>query len=81
MAIVDLVKLYDAADSYNVRSQIVNVLGNRKEPEATDKLIDIVKNGTVHEYPHPGDQRAQRKNDPRATQLLFDILDGKKAEP
>ena len=64
MAIADVVKLYDAADSYNVRSQIVNVLGNRKEPEATDKLIDIVKNGNGDESPHAGDQRAPAEERP-----------------
>ena len=58
MPVIDIVKLYDAADTYNVRSQIVNVLGNRKEPEATDKLIDIVEDQHGDETSHSGHQRA-----------------------
>lgn len=81
MAIGDVVKLYDAADSYNVRSQIINVLGSRKEPEATDKLIDIVKTGTVMNLRTQAINALTRKNDPRASQLLVEILDGKTGKP
>ena len=81
MAIIDVVKLYDAADNYNVRSQIVNVLGSRKETEATDKLIEIVKTGTVMNLRTQAINALQRKNDPRAIQLLLDILDGKAGKP
>ena len=45
--VADLIKLYDAADSYDIRSRIISILGNRKEPEAADKLVDIVRNSTV----------------------------------
>jgi HEAT repeat protein/TolA-binding protein len=76
--IADLNKLYDSADSYNVRSQIISVLANRKESEATDKLIDIIKNGTVIQLRTQAINALQRKNDPRSVQLLTDLLDGKK---
>jgi HEAT repeat protein/TolA-binding protein len=74
-SIADLNKLYDSADSYNIRSQIVNVLANRKEPEATDKLLDIVKNSTVVDLRKQAMNAITRKNDPRSTQLLMDIID------
>jgi HEAT repeat protein len=74
-SISDLNKLYDSADSYNVRSQIVSVLANRKEPEATDKLLDIVKNSTVVDLRKQAMNAITRKNDPRSTQLLMDIID------
>jgi len=77
-SISDLAKLYDSADSYNMRQQIINVLANRKEPEATDKLIDIVKNSTVLQLRTQAIHALERKNDPRGIQLLQDILDGKK---
>jgi HEAT repeat protein len=77
-SISDLSKLYDSADSYNLRSQIINVLANRKEPESTDKLIDIVKNSTVVQLRTQAINALSRKNDPRGIQLLQDILDGKK---
>ena len=74
----ELAKLYDGADSYNVRSQIVSVLSNRKEPEATDKLLDIVKNSTVVSLRTQAMNALMRKNDPRSVQLFQDLLDGKK---
>ncbi|HEV8234327.1 MAG TPA: HEAT repeat domain-containing protein [Gemmatimonadaceae bacterium] len=77
-SVADLVKLYDSADNYNMRSQIINVLANRKEPEATDKLVDIVKNSTVSQLRMQAINGLSRKNDPRTVQLLNEILDGKK---
>jgi HEAT repeat protein len=77
-SVADLAKLYDSADNYNMRSQIINVLANRKEPEATDKLVDIVKNSTVSQLRMQAINGLSRKNDPRTVQLLNEILDGKK---
>jgi HEAT repeat protein len=75
----DLVKLYDAsAESYDVRNRIISLLGNRKDQEATDKLVDIVKTSTVINHRMQAINALRNKNDPRATQLLMDILDGKK---
>jgi HEAT repeat protein/TolA-binding protein len=74
----DLGKIYDSADSYDVRSRIVQILGSRKDPESADKLIDIAKNSTVVQIRKEAINALTRRNDPRATQLLTDILDGKK---
>lgn len=74
----DLGKIYDAADSYDVRSRIVQILGNRKDPESADKLIDIAKTSTVPSIRKESFQALIRRNDPRATQLLNDIIEGKK---
>jgi HEAT repeat protein/TolA-binding protein len=76
--ISDLSKLYDSADNYNLRSMIINILASRKEPEATDKLVDIVKNSTVSQLRMQAINGLSRKNDPRTVQLLNEILDGKK---
>jgi HEAT repeat protein len=76
--ISDLGKLFDAADNNNMRSQIVSVLGSRKEPEATDKLIDIIRNSTVLSIRTQAITALQRKNDPRAIELLTRVLDGGK---
>jgi len=78
IAIVDLNKLYDAADSRDIRQQIINILQGRKEPEAADKLVDIVKNGTDMNLRKQAINALQRKNDPRSAQLFQDILDGKR---
>jgi HEAT repeat protein len=79
ISIADLGKMYDAADSRNIRSQIIGVLERRKEPEATDKLVEIVKNGaTEMALRSQAIAALGRKNDPRTVQLLQDIFDGKK---
>jgi HEAT repeat protein len=73
-----LSKLYDAADSYDVRSRIVSVLENRKEPEAADKLVDIIRNSTVQNIRAQALNALTRRKDPRSVQLLQDIIDGKR---
>ncbi|HXT15720.1 MAG TPA: HEAT repeat domain-containing protein [Gemmatimonadaceae bacterium] len=75
----DIVKLYDAsAESYEVRTRLISILGNRKDQESTDKLIDIVKNSTVINHRTQAINALMNKKDPRATQALTDVLDGKK---
>lgn len=75
----DLSKLYDASsESFDMRQRIISMLGNRKDPESTDKLIDIVRNSTVLNNRTQAINALQSKKDPRATQALMDVLDGKK---
>lgn len=78
LSVADLSKLYDSADSYNLRTQIIQVLQQRKEPEATDKLMDIVKNSTDINIRRQALQAVTHKNDPRGAQLLMEIIDRKK---
>ena len=78
VSIADLGKLYDAADSYSMRSQLINVLRGRKEPEASDRLVEIVKTGTDYKLKMQALNAISSRNDPRAQQLLTEILDGKK---
>jgi TolA-binding protein len=74
MSIADLGKLYDGATQQRFRAEIINVLGKRKEDAATEKLIDIVKNGTDPSLRRSAIQAVMNKNDPKATQLLLDII-------
>jgi HEAT repeat protein len=78
ISIADLNKLYDAADSRDIRVQIISILQGRKEPEAADKLVEIVKTGTDINLRKQAINALQRKNDPRSAQLFQDILDGKR---
>jgi HEAT repeat protein/TolA-binding protein len=78
ISIGDLSKLYDAADSYDVRSRIVNVLENRREPEAAEKLVDIIRNSTDTKIRTQALRSLGNKKDPRAAQLYLEILDGKR---
>jgi len=75
MPIAQLGRLYDGASGRTVRSQIVDVLGRRTEPEATDKLIEIVRTGTDPQLRRAAIAALNRKNDPRTTQLLLELID------
>lgn len=74
MPIADLGRLYDGATQQRFRSEIINMLGKRKEEAATEKLIDIVKNGTDPSLRNSAIRAITNKNDPKATQLLLDII-------
>jgi HEAT repeat protein len=74
LPIPDLGRLYDTATQQRFRSEIISVLGKRKEDASTDKLIDIIKNGTDPSLRRSAIAAITSKNDPRATQLLLDII-------
>ncbi len=72
--IASLSKFYDAASARPLREEIVRALGDRREPEATDKLIDIIKTGTDPQIRRSAVNALARKKDPRSTQLLIDLI-------
>ena len=74
MAIADLGKMYDGASSRMVREYIISALARRTEPESTDKLLDIAKNGTDPSLRRSAISALTRKNDPRATRLLLELI-------
>jgi len=75
LSISDLSKLYDAADARSMREQIINALSNRKENEATDKLVDIAKNSTDYNARRMAIAALTRRNDPRARDLLKELIE------
>ena len=75
ISVTDLGRMYDAADSRSMREQLISALAGRKEPEATDKLIDIAKNSTDFDMRRLAINYLSRKNDPRATKLLMELIE------
>jgi HEAT repeat protein len=75
MPIGDAVKLYGTVADREMRQQLISIYGQRTEPEATDKLLDIVKNDTDYNLRRQAIGALQRKNDPRATKLLLELID------
>jgi len=75
MPIADAVKLYGTVADREMRQQLINIYGQRPEPEATDKLLEIVKNDTDYNLRRQAIGALQRKNDPRATKLLLELID------
>ncbi len=71
----DLTGLYDAAASRNLRERIIAALGQRNDSAATDKLMDIAKNGTdpsVRRFAI--DALSRRRDDPSVTKFLLDLV-------
>ena len=75
MPIADVVKMYDGVSDRQLREQLIQVYGSRKEPEATDKLLEIVRTGTDPQLRRLAISSLTRKNDPRTTKLLLEIID------
>lgn len=71
----DLGRMYDAADSRSLRQQLLQGIANRKEPEATEKLIDIARNSTDPEMRRQAIYYLSRRNDPRATRVLMELIE------
>lgn len=76
--VADWIKLYDAADSFEIRSRIVTALENRKESEAADKLVEIAKTSTVPSLRLRAISALTRRKDARLPQLIDEILNGRK---
>jgi HEAT repeat protein len=74
--IANLIKFYDGVSARPLREEIINALGGRKEPEATDKLIEIAKSGTDPQVRRDAISTLTRKQDPRTKKLLLDLIDG-----
>ena len=74
LPVPDLARLYDTATQQRFRSEIISLLGKRKEDAATDKLIDIIKNGTDPSLRRSAISAVVAKNDARAQQLLLEII-------
>jgi TolA-binding protein/HEAT repeat protein len=74
MSIADLGRLYDSATNRRFRSEVISALGKRKEDGATDKLIEIIKNGTDPQLRSAAISAVVGKNDARAQQLLLEII-------
>jgi HEAT repeat protein/TolA-binding protein len=75
MEISALSKMYDASSQRQIRETIISTLGDRKEAEATDKLIEIAKGGTDYRIRQYAISALTRKKDPRTTKLLMEIID------
>jgi HEAT repeat protein len=75
MDIATLVKLYDASSQRPIRQTVIELLSERKEPEALDKVVDIAKNGTDPTMRREAISILARSKDPRASKLLLQLVD------
>jgi HEAT repeat protein len=76
LSVDDLSKLYDASDSRNMRRSLVNALGNRQEPAAVNKLLEIVKLSTDPEVKASAISVLINKKDPEINKKLAALIGG-----
>jgi len=75
LSIDELGKLFDALPERELRAAVVNQLGSRDDPAAVDKLIEIAKSGTDPNVRRQAIAALARKNDPRTTKLLLELVE------
>lgn len=73
--VADLVNLYDVVSDRSLRASIINTLGSREEDAATDKLFAIARSGTDPALRRQAITALSRKNDPRTTRLLLELIE------
>jgi HEAT repeat protein len=74
-SIGELVRLYDGITDREMREQLVFVYSQRNEREAMDKMIDIARRDPDQEIRKRALFWISQSKDPRATQLIQDILE------
>ncbi|HEY3935641.1 MAG TPA: HEAT repeat domain-containing protein [Gemmatimonadales bacterium] len=68
-------RIYDAASERPIRETVIELLSERKEPEAVDKLVDIARNGTDPSMRSRAISVLARSKDPRANKALLQLVD------
>jgi HEAT repeat protein len=75
VALDELGKLYDNLSERELRAEIIRIIGQREEPAATDKLLEIARTGTDPNLRRAAISALARKNDPRTTKLLLELVE------
>jgi HEAT repeat protein len=75
MTTPDLIRAYDNNAARSMRQSIAGELNKRKEPEALDKLVDIVRRGTDPEVRNHVLSMLTNRNDPKVKALLLELID------
>ena len=75
VSLEELGKLYDGLSERELRGEIIRIMGQREEPAATDKLLEIARTGTDPVLRRTAISALARKNDPRTTKLLLDLVE------
>lgn len=75
MDIAAVTRMYDGSDQRQVRETLISILSSRKEPAATDKLIEIARTGTDPSMRRMAISALARSKDPRANKLLLELVD------
>jgi HEAT repeat protein len=71
----DLIRAYDQMPDREMKEQVIFVLSQRSEREATDKLIDIVRTEREPKLRERAIFWVSQRNDPRVPELLMGILE------
>ncbi|HEY4101187.1 MAG TPA: HEAT repeat domain-containing protein [Gemmatimonadales bacterium] len=73
--VATLGRMYDTSPERPIREQVIQLLSQRKEPAAVDKLVDVAKNGTDPMMRRSAISALARSKDPRASAALLQLVD------
>jgi len=73
--IEELGRLYDALTERELRSTLVQILGKRDEPAATERLMQIVRTGTDPVVRRSAISLLVRKKDPKVDKFLAEVVE------
>lgn len=71
----ELIQAYDGMPEVEMKEQVIFVLSQRRETEATDKLIAIARSDSNPKLRERAMFWLSQRNDPRVTQLMLEILE------
>ena len=71
----EITRLYDQTDDRRLREQLLSAYARHEAPEYTDKLLEIARTGTDPQLRRTAINHLSKKNDPRTTKLLLEIID------
>jgi HEAT repeat protein len=75
MDLPTLTKIYDGSSQAPIRRAVIELLSERKEPEALDKIVDVARHGTDPAMRRQAIYVLSRSKDPRAAKLLLELVD------
>ncbi len=71
----ELIQAYDRMPEVEMKEQVIFVLSQRRETEATDKMIAIARSDSNPKLRERAMFWLTQRNDPRVTQLMLEILE------
>ena len=75
VSIADWQRMYESAESRSIRHRIIQVYQQRTEPEAVDRLVEIIEKGTDPQLRSSALNALKVRDDARAQKLLQAIID------
>ncbi len=75
LTVQQISQMYDAMTSRALRTRLISLLSRHDDSTATDKLLEIARQGTDPQVRRSAISALVRRKDPRATRLLLELVE------